>query len=280
MPKPTAFAILLTVICLQVTTTSAQEELDQNSLQELIYVVASRSASIEQKITKQTEKFISRTTKLERRLLKEIGRYDSVAVMQWSNAQKENDALLTLNPEAISNKFYSGYWDSLSTALRFIGITAHQDLPMQDVLNRVSSLQERFQKAEMIKSILLERSKILQESLQRFGLSRYLKLLQKQGYYFHQQLRAYKALWERPSEIEQKLLKLLSETEAFKSFFLRHSQLASLFALPSGNTATGSLVGLQTVHCLRDCKTTGAKRLDESPGSTASSTKYGRTVLM
>lgn len=110
-------------------------------------------------------------------------------------------------------------------------------------------LQTQLQKAEIIKQFLKERKQFLKEQLERFGLVKKLKNLNKEVYYYQQQIVAYKDLLNDPKKIEKKVLELLSKTTLWKDFFRKNSLLASMFRIPDtfGDPAIlTSLSGLQT----------------------------------
>jgi len=76
-----------------------------------------------------------------------------------------------------------------------------------------------------------------------------LKKLNKEAYYYAQQINEYKEILKDSRKAERKALELLSKSNAWKDFMRKNSQLASLFRLP-GNpddpTSQASLAGLQT----------------------------------
>ncbi|MEI9942908.1 MAG: hypothetical protein WDN26_01685 [Chitinophagaceae bacterium] len=93
----------------------------------------------------------------------------------------------------------------------------------------MKGLQNSFQKAEDIKKFLKERRQYLKEQLQQLGFAKELKKLNKQVYYYSEQLNEYKTLLKDHKKAERKAIELLSKTKIFKDFMRKNSQLASLF---------------------------------------------------
>jgi hypothetical protein len=83
----------------------------------------------------------------------------------------------------------------------------------------------------------------LKEQLNNFGLTRELKRLNKQVYYYGQQVNEYKEMLKDSKKAEAKALELLSKTKLFQDFMKRNSILASFFPMPAGSALTGGQTG-------------------------------------
>jgi len=185
---------------------------------------------------------------LQTKLKKKIAKVDSLKAQALFAGIEEKYASLKNAPQKLSKyaSVYSGHLDSLTTSLKFLEGQGLSPEELKKSLSRFSTLQEKLNQTEVIKQFIQERKKLLMQNLERLGMLKELKGFSKEAYYYSAQLKEFKAMWEDPSKLEKKLLEWASKTEAFKDFFRRNSQLASLFALPSGNTSTASLAGLQT----------------------------------
>ena len=120
---------------------------------------------------------------------------------------------------------------------------------MADASAKMKTLESQFQKAEEIKKFLKERREYLKQQLGQIGFARQFKQLNKQVYYYGEQVNEYKQLLKDHSKAEKKAIDLLSKTKLFKDFMRKNSQLASLFRLPgdpNDPTTQASLAGLQT----------------------------------
>jgi hypothetical protein len=207
-----------------------------------------KSASIEQKLEKSTEKYLNKLQKQEKKLRAKMRKKDSVLARQLFDGVEEKYLALKGKPEKLSEYIhvYSPLLDTLTTALKFLKTNKINNPELQQVLSRFSSMQDWLNQTAVVKQFLSERKQFLNENLQKLGMPELLKGFQKQAYYYAQQVREYRQSWEDPSKLEHKLVEWVMKTDKFKEFFRGHSQLASLFALPGGNTPTASLPGLQT----------------------------------
>jgi len=70
--------------------------------------------------------------------------------------------------------------------------------------------------------------------------------MNQQVYYYSQQLREYKEMWNNPDRLTRRTLGLLNRLPAFQTFMKQNSMLAGLFQIPGGYGSTLALSGLQT----------------------------------
>ena len=146
------------------------------------------------------------------------------------------------------------YLDSLGNSLAFL--KQSKDLLQQSKgiteklngsLKSVDNLKDKLQQAEEIKAFIRERKQLLKEQLSQYtGFTKNLQKMNKEAYYYAQQLKEYKEVFKDKKKAEQKALEIIKKVPAFNNFMQKHSQLASLFNLPSGDAASQSLEGLQT----------------------------------
>jgi hypothetical protein len=215
-----------------------------------LYVsLSQKSSSMEGKLDKKTEKYLSKLQKQEAKLKRKLWNKDTALARQLFIGVEEKYQSLKKLSQSLGkyNSLYSGHLDSLTTALKFLMGQKFSTPKLQKTLSQLSSLQDKFSQTEAIKNFLSERKQLLKENFESLGMLSELKGFQKQAYYYAAQVRQYKELWEGPSKVEKKLMELVLKNDKFKEFFSRNSQLASLFALPGGNTSIASLQGLQTM---------------------------------
>ncbi len=221
--------------------------------------ISSKSNQLEQKLDKQSDKAIQQLQKQEQRILKKLSKIDSLKAKQLlSNATEQYKNLEEkLNNKVSGLKQYIPSLDTLGTSLKFLrqnpellSKTKQAKQKLDDALSKVKGLEGKFQKAEDIKKFLKERRQYLKEQLQQLGFAKELKKLNKQVYYYSEQLNEYKTLLKDHKKAERKAIELLSKTKIFKDFMRKNSQLASLFRLPGGDPTDPnlqvSLAGLQT----------------------------------
>lgn len=214
-----------------------------------------KTSSIEQKLNKQTDRYLNRLQRQENKLRKKLHRKDSTLAEQlFAEADQKYDRLKQLSdsPAMLSlskyQSLYSGHLDSLSTALGFLKDQNITDNPsLQKTLTQYRDLQQRLNASEQIRKQLLDREQILKEQLQKTGLVKELKKFRKQVYYYQAQIKEYKNAFEDPSKLEAKLMEVVMKLPQFRDFFAKNSLLGSLFALPTSTTNSTALVtGLQS----------------------------------
>lgn len=249
MPK---LLLLLAALCLLLHTAGAQDAAkgtETITLSPKLYAFLSqKSADAETRLNKATEKYLAKLLKQETKLRDKVVKVDSIKAPELFAGIEEKYAALTATSQKLSKYpgVYSGHLDSLTISLNFLKSNGLSDPQLNTTLSQFSSLQAKLNQTEAVKKFLNERKRLLKENLERLGMLKELKGFSKQAFYYSAQLKEYKALWENPSKLEQKLLEWAVRSEPFKAFFRQSSQLASLFALPGGNTSTASLQGLQT----------------------------------
>ena len=221
--------------------------------------VSSRASKLEEQLDKKSEKILNKFLKSENKLQKKLAKKDSVKAKEMlANTQEEYAKLKQKLSGADKLKKYIPSLDSMGSSLKFLQdnpqlMAAAKDGPkkLNEAISKVNGLESEFQKAEEIKKFIQERKQYLKQQFGNLNITKELKQLNKEAYYYSAQVREYKEILKDHRKIEQKSLELLSKTDLFKDFMKKNSQLASLFRLPGSNTAGGaanvpSLAGLQT----------------------------------
>jgi len=226
---------------------------NQSVVSKFVNSVSGKVSSISEKLNKKSERVLAKFKKQEQKLLHQLNKIDSSSInksIDYSTAQYQVLEAKLKNPAKLTE--YIAGFDSLNTSLHFLNSNSNIiDLKnkLENTLGKMDLLQTQLQKAEMIKQFLKERKQFLKEQLEKFGLVKNLKNLNKEVYYYQQQIVSYKDLLNDPKKIEKKVLGLLSKTTLWKDFFRKNSLLASMFRIPDtfGDPAIlTSLSGLQT----------------------------------
>lgn len=213
-----------------------------------------KAKDLNQKLDKQTTKYLNRMEKQEERLKKQVAKKDSLLAGKLFTGIQDRYQKLKNTAGKLEKyqNLYSGHLDSLTTSLNFLKTSKLTDLTksneIDNVLNQYKQFQEKLNATNKIKKYLEDRETFLKEQLKNFsGLKEYRKF-KEQVYYYQAQVKEYKQEFEDPSKIEKKLLSLVRNMPQFQSFFAKYSQLASLFALDSGPDVSNTqvLAGLQT----------------------------------
>jgi hypothetical protein len=222
--------------------------------------VAGKSAAISGSIDKQTDKYLSKFQKEEKRLFKKLAKKDSTAAGKALTASQKQYQALQQKLNGASQKLSRGrkyipLLDTLGTSLKFLkqygdlfkkGMASSQQLNTS--LSEVNTLEGKLQKADDVQAFIKERREQLTEQLQKAGMGDALKGFNKDAYYYSAQMKEYSEALNDPGKAEQKALALLNQLPAFKQFMKQNSFLSSIFGAPDNATATGAaaLQGLQT----------------------------------
>lgn len=247
-------------ICAQ-STSSYQDNtgrLSPSLLRQYPDDIISRTNAMEKKLDKQSGKLLKRWQKLEERIKRKLSRTDSLKSASIFGKTEQQQKQLKQKLENTTGKYFIPSLDTLGTSLKFLyqnpqllSINDKTREKLEDALESVNALENKFKNAEEIKNFLRERKKHLQEQLSQIG-AKYIKQFKqfnKQVFYYGEQLNEYKTLLSDHKKAERKALELLSRAKPFKDFMRRNSQLASLFRLPADlddPSAQASLAGLQT----------------------------------
>jgi hypothetical protein len=223
--------------------------------------INAKTEATNKKLLSQSNKYLNRMAREEQKLRRKLSRIDSAAAERiFGDAANQYSLLQQKIKNAsgiVSNlpKKYLPHLDSLQTALQFLDKTKgllqnnpQTDMLLKKALGNMDLLQEKFSQVDNIKQYMKQRRTFLKDQLGAYGLTKDLKKLQKQVYYYQVQVEEYKQAFNNPSLIEARVLAMLRKTTLFKNFFREHSQLAGLFRLPEtsqGNPIAG-FIGLQT----------------------------------
>ncbi|MDP1764965.1 MAG: hypothetical protein Q8L07_13875 [Sediminibacterium sp.] len=216
---------------------------------------------LEDKLAHYSEQSLQRLQKQEQRLQRKLAQKDSLAAKEVFGTIKEKYAGILQklkNPAGkINTRSLNDYLpglDSLQTTFNFLdkaggkipGIPTEKLQQLQAVSTQLKSLQTQLQSTTDIKKFLQERKQLLKEQLDRYGMGYQLKQINKQVYYYQQQLNEYKSLINDPEKLEQKALSIIRDVPAFKDFMSKNSLIAQLFSMPNGYGTVDALQGLQT----------------------------------
>jgi hypothetical protein len=218
------------------------------------------AASVERKLDKLEEKIVAKSEKTlhhlqkqeEKIYRKQLDSKDSLIAREKLAEIKTKygelqDKLENPAPAAsIHARKYLPHLDTLSTAFKFLN---NGDNNINPALAEIGSFEARLQQAEEIKRFIRERRDQLKQQLEQFQLLKELKQFNKEAYYYAEQIREYKQIFNDPGKIERKAIELLGQTKLFQDFMQKNGMLASLFPMP-GNpndpTFQVSVAGLQT----------------------------------
>lgn len=233
-----------------------------------------KTTALNDRLTRQTEKYLQKIARREARLKKKLYRIDSTAAKKlFSDATQQQYAALAqkLKNDTGSRSMtlsgeYQPYTDSLKTSLAFLqqnpqllntagistgvpGMTIPPQL--QSSVSQLQQLQARLQDADQAKAFISQRRDQIRQYLAQYtnlpnSLTKEYQGYNQDLYYYSQQVRQYKDMLNNPGELEKNALALLNRLPAFQSFMKNNSQLTGLFSLPDNYGSAASLTGLQT----------------------------------
>ncbi|MCF6405434.1 hypothetical protein L3C95_21190 [Chitinophaga filiformis] len=217
--------------------------------------VKQKSMRMEQQVNKRADKALTRLLKQERKMKARLWKVDSVAA--GNIFSKSIDSLGSLKAglkNKVAGKLPLGnsYLDSLGNSLKFLEgkgeLLGASKGKLAGVTGNIESLQGKLQQAEQIKAYIREHKKQLKEQLSQYaGFTKDLQKINKEAYYYGQQINEYKAVLKDKKKAEAKAMELLKKMPAYNDFLRKNSQIASLFNLgTAGNNTAQSLEGLQT----------------------------------
>jgi hypothetical protein len=220
--------------------------------------VSAKSGKLEQKLDRNTEKALRQIVKHEAKMKRKLAKMDSIAAGSiFSNTSEKYKRLQQKlkTPEKLTH--YLPKLDTLATSLKFLesnpqllsSITDAKE-KLKKITGKVNGIENQLQKAEEIKRFLQERKQYLKEQLNRFGFAKELKKMNKQAWYYNQQVNEYREILKDSRRVERKAIELLSKTRLFRDFMKKNSLFASMFPVAgagfNGQSSQPGFAGLQT----------------------------------
>jgi hypothetical protein len=221
-------------------------------------------SNLDASLTKQSEKYLKRLAKNEKRIQERLYQLDSNKAKnlfygtqeKYSSLQKSIKDTGSAGGIPLSGE-YLPYVDSIKTSLAFAqknpDILKNSPKIQQEVnasVAQFNQLQKNFSNADQIKDYIRQRKEMMKDQLaeyvQHSNLKKYLDDYNKQVYYYSAQVREYKETLNDPDKMLKKALEILNKVPAFSRFIQQNGQLAGLFGLSADYGSAEGLVGLQT----------------------------------
>jgi len=222
--------------------------------------IASKTATADETLGRQTTKYLDRFSRLDARLMAKLQKTDTNAAkhlppvdyQQWVCRMQDTASL------AYKEKTYIARLDTLQTTLKFLqsnqanaGSLNTSSGPLAKVTNQVQQLQAHLDESALISQYVTERRQQITQYLSQFsslppGVLQSFNQYKATAYYYRQQVEQFKNSLNDPQKIEQQTINQLNKLPAYQQFLAKHSMLASLFQIPTGDDASASLQGLQT----------------------------------
>jgi len=152
---------------------------------------------------------------------------------------------------ATTAEYYIPGLDSMQTALGFLeksGIKLPSDRlqQIQGLSQELKKLQSSYARAAAVENFVKEREQVLMRQLPNLAPGGQLLRINKEVYYYRQELSQYRELLNRPDKLQEKILSLVARVPAFQQYWQQYSLLAKLFPMPANYGSPLALNGLQT----------------------------------
>jgi hypothetical protein len=191
------------------------------------------TAKVLNKVLKQERKMQRRMAKIDSVLARSLFSYAIDSLQELQSYLRSKEAKIN----SLSRGKYFPYLDTLKQSLAFLSKTKQLLTSGSKVKGSVSSAMEQVEgmegklaTTEKIQEYLKERQGLLKDQLKAFPfLSKYVRKINKEGYYYTAQINEYKEVLSDPSRIEKILVNTLSKLPSFQKFMRENSQLAALF---------------------------------------------------
>ena len=225
--------------------------------------IQGKATSLDQQLTKQTEKYLQKMAKQEARLKKKLYAVDSTASKNLFTGSAQQYAALAQRLKTDTGRGavplrgpYMAYTDSLRTSLAFLqqhpqiaGSSTAVQAKLQSSVSQLQQLQAKMQDADQVKQFVQQRKAQIQQYLSRYthlpsGITRSFSDYKQQAYYYSQQLQSYKEELNDPDKLLKRGLQVLNQVPAYTSFVQQHSMLASLLNVPATAGPATTLQGM------------------------------------
>lgn len=206
-----------------------------------------RTNRLNNDLTQQSTRWLEKMQRREARLQKKLSATDSVGAQRlFASSQQQYPALIkklqtdTGSAVAGLKGTYMPYMDSLQGLMKYLKAPG-----------QVQALQAKMADADIAQAFVQQRKQQISQYISQHTdlqglLNQQFSGLNQDAYYYSQQLRQYREMWDHPDQLEQKALTILNKLPAFQQFMKNNSQLAGLFHLPGNYASPESLAGLQT----------------------------------
>jgi hypothetical protein len=213
--------------------------------------------SINENLEKTTIKTLLRLQKQESKLKNKLALKDSLEANTLFAATDTYQVFIGKIKNGVANKSLNEYiaeLDTLKTVLKFLeqAKSVQHKLPNEwlgtitGVNKSVDGLKNTIDQAAAIKNFVNERKQLLKNQFEKYGMATELKRLEKDFYYYQQQLIEFKSMLKDQKKVQSRAMAELRKLPAFTEFMKKNSQMAQLFHLPEGAEAFQNRAGLQT----------------------------------
>lgn len=229
-------------------------------------VIDNKYSLLQKLVENKTEKMLRRMQKKEADLQEQMQGKDSIKAKQlFANVQSRYQQLssqLQSHISGINSNSYKEYFpaiDSMQTAMKFLkqgnsipGISTDKLLKVTAISTQLKQLQASLQNANDAQSFINQREQQLSSQLMRYGLTNKLVGINKEAFYYQEQLAQYKSMLNDKEKLEETALATVQNIPAFQSFWQKYSFLSELFPQAAVNGVVLKQSGLQARSKISD----------------------------
>lgn len=209
-------------------------------------------------ITSQSEKTLNDMEKQEMRLKDKLMLKDTMAAKKlFGDVKQEYDALRNKLESPVTAvvprplQEYIPKLDSLQTVMRFLGqpgsgITGGKLQQFQQLSSQLQQLEGKWQQAGQVQDFIRQREQQLTGPLTQYGMGGQLIGMNKQIYYYQQQLASYKQTLSDPGKMGQAAIGIAQKMPFFQRFMQKNSYMGQLCPMPSNYGTPQALAGVPT----------------------------------
>ncbi|HVZ96643.1 MAG TPA: hypothetical protein VG847_07195, partial [Chitinophagaceae bacterium] len=228
----------------------------------LFSVIDKKTKKLDEELDRQTEKYVRKLEKQEKRLKARLYKADSSKAAQLFAGDPEaqyEKLIQKIKNEGSSDVHSMGaeylpYADSLNVSLAFLnknyqllGNSKMVPADIENTLAQVKQLQAKLLDADAIKAYIQQRKEQIKQYLSGEatmppGTTGFLSNYNKQLYYYGQEIREYREMFNDPDKMLKKALEVLNKIPAFADFMKRNSFLAGLFTIPGNYGSPDALI--------------------------------------
>jgi hypothetical protein len=245
---------LAAALCFALTISYAQAvdstlEKVTNFPSKLFSRINGQASSLNQQLTRQTQKYLERMARKEAKLRAQLYKTDSAkAAALYPNDPQQQYAALIQKFRQDSSRIFTSMGPEY---LPYVDANPTQEAAIQSSLAQYQQLQAKLQAADAIKQFIQARKVQIQQYLSQYthlpsSIGNTFQGYNKEAYYYAEQVRQYRQMLNDPDKMMQTALGLLGKLPAFNNFMSQHSFLAGLFRVPAGYDNPGGPVGMQT----------------------------------
>jgi len=257
MKRPCTALLFLLFNCYAVTALSQDSSLvDLKKVENYLQGINNKTEDFTDRVDKYTRKALEKVLKQERKMQAKLMKADSLLAKKIF--KYSIDSLLKLkqligrtgSPGRLNDASYIPYLDTLKQSLSFLNqagqLSAFSSFFEKNglsAINKVKEVEERIAMVGNIRAFLKDRKNVLNDYLKKFpDLSKYIRRINKEAFYYTEQINEYKSALSDPSKAEKLIVDALTKVPAFQKFMQENSQLAQLFSFtgfasgpPAGN---------------------------------------------